>query len=390
MIKRKINFQVPIDTDHREYTVTQNCYLIAAKKPCSGCTQVNVQEPEAGLIYEKGLKINADFIKMIAQKQVNEGINLLTYMGGEPLTIQGFEEVIRWTSQHSILTGLIYSSCSYFFKANGELSNKFYEYEEAGLFDKNYFLASVDYLIISPDKIKLINDSSAFKAYWGLKLIKELVRRGNKDAAIHLTLRKNNLKEVISLYKWAKENGVKFSLCPLVYKPYISRGMNDKFYDSRLREEDKPQLKEVVDFLIDEETYRINNNKDRIIIPSSSFLRLMSNFGIENILSCANERGGKQPNTQDVHPNGEKRWCLAQNKKSDGEKCFGCHYIGIDRGKSDYWHFEQLAGKLKVGDLRWLNYHVWKKDPKFDKTRRNIAFKIIDNKGGLKPLSEIN
>lgn len=389
LVKRKVNFSVPTNTDHREYTVTNNCYLISAGKPCFGCTQVNVQEPEAGLIYDKVLKMNVDFIKTVAQKQVDDGINLLTYMGGEPLTIQGFEEVIRWTTDHPVLNCLVYSSCSYFFDSEGRLSKKFDDYEKAGLFDQNYFLASVDHLVLSKRKINSKNGSSAFKSYWGLKMTAELSEKGYHEVAIHQTLRNDNLDEVLKLYQWAKDHGVKFSLCPLIYKPYISRGKDLSFYDSRLRKEHKPKLREIISYLIKEETYRLNNKKERQIIPSSAFLRLIPEFGLDNVLNCITHRKGKKPNTQDVHPSGEGRWCIAQNTKNDGKTCLGCHYIGIDRGRSDYWNFEHLAGSLKSGDLRWLNYHVWKKDPRFDRSRRNIAFRVMDEKGNLKPLSEI-
>lgn len=388
---REVNWPVPIATDHREYTVTEKCYLIESGNPCFGCTVVNVQKAEAGVIYEGGLRMNVNFVTEVAQQQADEGINLLTYMGGEPLTIRGFEEVIRWTSNHPTLTALVYSSSAYFFKAYGELSRRFFSYEKAGLFgQKNYFLSSVDRLIPTKDEIPPDDDASAFKSYWGLKLATKLARRGYHDTAIHQTLRTDNLNQTLKLYSWAKDHGVKFSLCPIVWKPYTSRGITEEFYSRHLHESDKPQLREIVAHLIEEETGRIRRGEARQIIPSSAFLRLIPEFGPDNILSCREHREGKQPNTQDIHPSREERWCIAQNTEADGQVCQGCHYVGIDRGKSDYWHFEHLAGPLKPGDLRWLNYHVWTKDPHFDPSRRNIAFEVVDNNGGLKPLPALS
>lgn len=371
--KRRINFKVPTATDHREYTVTERCYFIEAGNPCPGCTMVKVQRPEKEVFGKDGKKMNVKFVKSIAQKQVNEGINLLTYMGGDPLTYDEFAKVVHWTTDHPTLIGLVYSPSIYFIKGDG-FSKRFYLFEKAGLFTPNYFLCSVDKLIFKRKQLK--SGSSDIKSFLGLKLAKKLVDSGYEDIAIHQTIREDSIDFTLDLYKWAVKNNVLFSFCPMVWKPYM-RGPKadpDKFFKLRLKEKHTLQLQEIIDYLIKEETKRLRKGMKRSLIPSSAFLRLMPKFGPNNFLNCKNYRKKLRPNGHDVHPNGEHRWCIAQNLKKDCMKCGGCYYIGIDRGKSDYWHFEELAGPFKKGDLRWLNYHVWKKDPNFDPTRENIVF----------------
>lgn len=377
MNNRKVNFQVPTATDHREYTVTARCYYIDSGKPCPGCTMVQVQSPEKEVFGDDGKKMNIDFVKKVIQQQLAEGINLITYMGGDPLTFNEFSQVVKWTTDHPILTGLTYSPCLYFLKGE-DFSEKFYLFEEAGLFSPNYFLASVDKLILNKTEIQ--GGSSDFKSYFGLKFIKKLVQRGYQDVAIHQTVRADNINQILSLCHWARENGALFSLCPMVWKPYMS-GKNvdpdkDDFFKLRLKSEHQGKLQEIISYLVESETKRLKQGQKRSLVPSSAFLRLMPKYGPNNLLSCRLHRKGLRPNGHDVHPTGEHRWCIAQNKKTDGLNCKGCFYIGIDRGKSDYWQFEELAGNLKKGDLRWLNYHVWKKDPKFDPTRQNIIFEV--------------
>ena len=373
---RRINWLVPTRTRHREYTVTDMCYFIQAGTPCSGCTMTKVQKPEPGVMSKDKYRINVAFVTAVAQKQVDQGINLLTYMGGDPLTFKDFNQVIRWTVDHSILNGLIYSSSSYYFKSVGSLSNKFFEHEEAGLFSHQfgYFKTSVDWLILNKKDIVAPNHplrSEKFKSFYGRKLAEILTKKGYQ-VAIHQTLRRYNLDQIIPLYQWAKERGIRFSMCPLVWLPYTSRGEPEAFFSSHLSSEDEFELKKIVDYLIFDTVNRLRKGEKRIYIPSSAFTRLLPKFGPMNRLSCQKYRKMIQPNGQDIHPNGQERWCIAQNTQKDGQRCGGCFYIGIDRD-GDYWNFEHLAG-LKKGDIRWLNADVWIKDPEYNPSGRNLFF----------------
>ena len=118
--------------------------------------------------------------------------------------------------------------------------------------------------------------------------------------------------------------------------------------------------------------YLMAKGKKRIYVPSSAFTRLMPIFGPTNGLSCRVHQQGRQPNGQDIHPNGQERWCIAQNTYKDGMRCKGCFYIGIDRN-GDFWNFENLA-RLRSDDIRWLNADVWMKDPDYDPTGKNLFF----------------
>jgi len=385
MNKGALNWPVETETLHCEFTVTERCYLIDALTPCSGCTLVSVQSPEPSIITNNKVplyaanryKIDVDFVTGIAQREIDErGINLITYMGGEPLTIRGFEKVIRWTADHPVLTGLIYSSSAYYLNQSGKPNRKFLEHEAAGLFSNNfgYFKASVDWLILHKSDIPAKDQplhGESFKSHHGLKLAETIKNRGYQPA-IHQTIRKNNISNIIPLYEWAKERGIKYSLCAMVYKPYLSRGESEDFYSDHLTSEHRTSLQEIINYLITDTIDRFEKGLRRLFIPSSAFTRLLPKAGAQNSISCWNHRKGIQPNTYDIHPNGQRRWCIAQNTAEDGQKCNGCAYIGIDRGASDWYHFEELEQALQPDDVRWLNADVWIKDPAYDKSGQSL------------------
>lgn len=166
----------------------------------------------------------------------------------------------------------------------------------------------------------------------------------------------------------------------MVWVPYVSNGKSEAFYRSRLKPEHEGQLQNIVDYLMQDTLDRFEKGEKRILVNSSAFMRLLPQYGPMNSLSCRIHREGKRPNGQDIHSNGQERWCIAQNTEEDGHRCGGCFYIGIDRD-GDYWNFEHLTG-LAQDDIRFLNADVWKKNPNYDPTGRNLFF---DHQG--KPLS---
>lgn len=372
------------NTRHREYTVTDMCYLIEANTPCSGCTLVGVQRSDSGVIVdfshpaeaEERYQINVPFVLATIDGQVDEGINVLTLMGGEPLTIRGFDEVIRHVAEHPTLNGLIYSSSAYYFKPDGTPNRKLLEHEAAGLFSPEfgYFKASVDMLIEHPDQLPPPGDplrGDAFKSYHGLRLANYLAGKGY-EVAIHQTLKDYTLNHTLPLYNRAKDHGIRFSLCPMVYQPYVSNGKLKAFYRNHLTTDHEPQLQEIVDHIVADTVDRFTRGEKRLYVPSSAFTRLIPKYGATNALSCREHRMGIRPNGHDIHPNGQERWCIAQNTEQDGKRCGGCFYIGIDRD-GDYWNFEYLAD-IQAEDIRWLNDDVWKKDPEYDPTGANLFF----------------
>lgn len=383
-ITPELFWSVPGNTRHREYTVTDMCYLIEAQTPCSGCTLVGVQSPDKGVIVDFRLpseaderyRINVPFALSTIDGQVDQGINLLTLMGGEPLTIRGFDEVIRYVATHPRLNGLIYSSSAYYFKPDGTPNRKLDEHEEAGLFtpEFGYFKASVDLKINDVKKLPPVGHplrGDAFKSLHGLRLAELLVSRGH-EVAIHQTLKDYTIDHTLDLYEWSKDRGIRFSMCPMVYGPYVSNGKPEAFYSHHLTADHKSQLKEVVDYIISDTASRFKRGEKRLYVPSSAFTRLIPNYGATNTLSCRVHRNGIRPNGHDIHPNGQERWCIAQNTPEDGLNCSGCFYIGIDRD-GDYWNFEHLA-ELGEKDIRWLNADVWRKDLDYDQTGTNLFF----------------
>ena len=391
-LRREIHWPVPTRTRHHEYTVTDMCYLIEAKTPCSGCTLIGVQAPDKGVIVDFSLPVaaedryrtNTPFITNVLEGEVRQNTNLITLMGGEPLTVKGFDQVVRWIAQHDTLNGLIYTSSAYFFKPSGEPNRQYHLYEDAGLFSPEfgYVKASVDMLIrdereLPPKEHPLRGEM--FKSLYGLKLAELAAGRGH-SIAIHQTMKDTTIDQTIPLYEWAKKRGIRFYMCPMIWAPYVSRGRPETFYARHLTDDHRAKLKDITDYLIADTVDRHEKGKQRIFVPSSAFTRLIPEYGPMNTLNCRVHRQGKQPNTHDIHPNGQERWCIAQNTAEDGQNCAGCHYIGIDRGESDYWNFEDLA-RLKPGDVRFLNADVWVKNPNYDSTGRDLFFDV-----GGKPL----
>jgi MoaA/NifB/PqqE/SkfB family radical SAM enzyme len=385
---RQLSWPIPGNTRHREYTVTDKCYLIEAQNACSGCTMVNVQEAEKGVVVdfslpradEARMRVNVDFVTGIAQREVDGGTNVLTLMGGDPLTIKDFDRVISWVTKHPVLNAKIYSSSAYYHKPDGSLNAKFFDHERAGLFSPEfgYFTVSVDSLVTDPKDLPPSGHprrGELFKSYHGLLLAEQLVARGH-EVNIHQTLKEHTLEDTLKLYEWAKARGIKFSICPMVWVPYVSNGKSEAPFQSHLRPEHEEKLQKIVDYLLKDTIDRYKRRDKRIVVNSSAFLRLLPKYGPMNSISCRIHREGKRPNGQDIHPNGTERWCIAQNTEADGHRCGGCFYIGIDRD-GDYWNFEHLAG-LKEGDIRFTNSDVWIKDPKYDPTGNNLFF----TKGG--------
>lgn len=363
---------MPPATNHMEFTITDQCGLITAGRPCPGCTAVNVQDRG-----KREPQMDTKRIIEVIERYGQRGVNFFTLMGGEPLTVKGIHEVIKYISDSSQIDALVYTSSYGLIDEKSNFTDAFLKLKKAGLL-KLYLLASVDKLILRYSDIPK-NDSSAFKSFFGLKLIETLAKEGYKDIGIHQTLRSDSLRYAFSLYHWAKRRGVLYSCCPLVWRPYVSRRRNRiplRNFSNRLTKKDKPKLKKFIDFLIKTETERLKKGLERTVIPSSAFLRLMPEFGVENLLSCKKHRKMIRPyQGRDITPDGKERWCAAQDTYQDALFCQGCFYICLDRGTpGEYWNFEYLAGSLGEDEIRWQNYIVCRKVSNFDDTRKNLIF----------------
>lgn len=390
---RKINYVDPYSwTDHCEVTVTLSCGLIAAGKSCPGCTAVNPQSANEAMVVAdaKGLpRLNLSRLIEVREALKKKGINFITDMGGEPLTIRGYEEAVAQMAEDSVLDGLVYSSSIYFLKPDGSPTKLFEKYERAGLWSgAMYFLSSVDHLV--EDRESSGADGSRLKSYYGLKLMEYLVTHGynrTQSLGIHATIRKSNLDQIIPLYRKAEELGIWFSFCDLVHRPYTSRRKNpvaEDFYQDRLGNTDTSQLEGIIGLIIEEESKRLRLGQKRQTIPSSAFARMAIHYGPENLLNCQEHRQGALPNTFDVHPSGQQRACIAQDTIEDVGHCQGCAYISLDRGHSDYTPFETTLFGAKPGDLVWRNAVVNRKNQFYVMNRKNLVFGV-DRNGLIAP-----
>lgn len=393
---RRLNFPDPHSwTDHAEITNTNNCYLIAAEEWCEGCTAVNPQNPEEAMTYQgsdRMPRIDVDKVIEAHEAMKRIGINLVTDMGGENLTIPGYEDVVTSIGNDPIFDGLVYSSSMYFLKPDGTPNKIFAKYENVGLFSGGmYLLSSVDRLLTSKDQIPSNADGSYPKALAGLQLMDYLVNHGFNTydtLGIHMVIRRTNIDQIRPLYEWASERGLWFSYCDLVYGPYTSRRKNpvpESFYADRLRKEDVPRLQEIFGEIVEEESQRLRQGKSVRTIPSSAFARMSMTLGPENGLNCRIHRAERLPNTFDIHPSGQIRACIAQNTVEDVEHCSGCAYISIDRGHSDYVPFETSLFGAMPGDVVWRNAIVNRKHSAFRQDRKNLAF-TVEADGTIAPL----
>lgn len=343
------------------------------------------QKPDPAIIINRDLAIddedrylvNSDYVREILGQISNVGHNLVTLMGGEPLTVKGFSKVVSWITNHPTLNGLIYSSSAYFLNGKGEPNRKLHEFDEAGLFSREfgYFKSSVDMLILDERELPPPHHpmrGDAYKSYKGLQLVEHLASQGKK-VGIHQTLKTYTLQDAFKLYNWARERNVIYTCAPMNWVPYVSRGESELFYSERLTEEHEGQLKEFTDYVYEDTIQRAKRGLPRICHDSSSFLRLMPKFGPNNSLSCRDHRNGIRPNGHDIHPNGQARWCIAQNSAEDGHKCNGCFYKGIDRD-GDFENFAHLAG-VQPSDISFSNGDVAVKHPNYNPTGANLFYR---------------
>ena len=105
----------------------------------------------------------------------------------------------------------------------------------------------------------------------------------------------------------------------MIWAPYVSRGRPETFYARHLTDDHRAKLKDITDYLIADTVDRHEKGKQRIFVPSSAFTRLIPEYGPMNTLNCRVHRQGKQPNTHDIHPNGQERWCIAQIRLRTGK-----------------------------------------------------------------------
>lgn len=381
-------------TDHVEMTITLACWLIQVGKGCPRCTAEMVQmQGESMLIRDESGLLKMDSEMVIAAHEVlkHMGINMITGMGGAPITISGYEDVVTSVGQDPTLEGLVYTASIPLLTPEMEPNRKFGKYEKAGLFDGAMYLnASVDHLVLSEADIPHGADVSYHKARAGLILMERLVRDGHETSkvGIHMVLRDDTIDDIIPLYEWAQEKGIWFGLCHTVFRPYLLRAIGTDNGEGKpsVSQENIPRLNAIIARLIEEESARIIKKEPRVLVPSSAFLRMsMSEHGNENTYSCREHRNGTPPNVFDVHPNGTLRACIAQDTMTEVNDCGGCSYIALDRGSTDFAPFDQ------PGDIAWRNAYVNTKLPPFrdgnGKCRNNLSF-VINETGEAIPLHQ--
>jgi len=358
---------------HIEYTVTLACSEYDSGHPCPGCVlpkkreEALTKDPRFGKRKIK-YEINPDFIIKILRELNKEGYRVVTLMGGEPLAMRRFNEVITWISR-SRLTAAIYVGLPKLFLTDDKKLNDFYElYREAGLFDKNlfgYLKFSTNSLLLKKKEIPQSSGpqhTSAVKTYYGLRVAELLAEKGTPPT-IHQTITKDNIDQTLPLYYWAKERGIGFSCSPMVWAwrspQYATIKALKKSFPGRLTEKQRPQLEKISQILLGEAIDQITQGEKRLIIPSSAFLRLLPHYGINNNISCFPisennlHRNGQQPEIQDIYPDGTRRYCIAQDNEKQAKKCLGCFgSAGVDRSNG-YYNFETL--RIKPNDFCFLN-----------------------------------
>jgi len=384
MVVNKNNFGSSSFDPHIEYTVTLACPEYDGGNPCPGCFLPKMHEAALAKdprfqCEEKGYEVDPNFIIGNLEKIISEGYRVVTLMGGEPLAMKRFNEVIEWISNSKITAALYVGLPQLFLDEKEKLNDRFLLYKEAGLFDPNQFgwlKFSVNKLLFDKKSIpkeRCPERTSSMKSYYGLKVAEQLADLG-LTCCIHQTMTAENIDETLKLYAWARERGIRFSFSPLVWgwrsPNHKSQAELEKQYPFRIKKEYKKKLEEISSRLFNDAVDDFKKNNPRLVVPSSALLRLLPIYGYDNNISCfpgkdksGLHRNGLRPDIQDIYPDGTRRYCIAQDTEDQAKKCIGCFgSAGVDRSNCFYEFESQVCSEKEP---RFLNGDYWMKADRF-------------------------
>ncbi|MFA6973822.1 MAG: hypothetical protein WC238_03755 [Parcubacteria group bacterium] len=364
---------------HIEYTVTLACPEYDAGNPCPGCFLPKMHEAALAKdprfqCEESGYEVDPNFIIGNLEKIISEGYKIVTLMGGEPLAMGKFNEVVDWISNSKITAALYVGLPQLFLDNKEKLNDRFLLYKEAGLFDPNRFgwlKFSVNKLLLNKESIPVKRSperTSAMKSYYGLRVAEQLAKLG-LTCCIHQTMTAENIDETLKLYDWARKRGIRFSFSPLVWGWRSPKHKNqaelEKQYPFRIKKEHKKKLEKISARLLGDAVDDFAKNKSRLVVPSSALLHLLPIYGYDNDISCfprkdnsGLHRNGVRPDIQDIYPNGKRRYCIAQDTEDQAKKCIGCFgSAGVDRSNC-FYEFESIYFGQ---ESRFLNGDCWLK-----------------------------
>lgn len=254
------------------------------------------------------------------------GIKQVIILGGEPTLKPGFEGLINYISKKNIDIAV---------STNGVVSPLLLrKLLDAGM--KN-IIVSIDGIYESPPGKPEKCGYSAFKSYYGLKLLKDLRSKGHQGfLGANVVVSKETLPELLHTYEVLSSNGIWINLCPVQWLKY---GPKEKC-PSRLEEADRKEMNRIMGILIEQKRSEGNNNSS-FISNSIAYLENFSDLAIYQNYKCCS------PEILTVLEDGNIWYCIGQ----EGEIGKGSKFniTTFDKNKAE--EFYKMWPKDKIGSV---------------------------------------
>ena len=218
------------------------------------------------------------------------GIRFVNIAGGEPTIVKGLGTLIGHLNHET--------SMKYSLVSNSIFNDrKLEELVDAGL---KTFVASVDVMEDGVIDLDVLRKSNA-----GLKMLKKLQARGVPELCGNIVINGLNINNVMSVVHYLNDNGFWTSICPIVW------GKGDKWEEPekadesyRLTEAHKNKLEEIANELL------LMKEKGGLILPTESYIKNMTTFGIGCNWKCYTEKNSPNPPRLFIDADGSIMSCI--------------------------------------------------------------------------------
>lgn len=220
----------------------------------------------------------------------NLGIRFVNIAGGEPTILKGLGTMIGHLNNHTSMRYSVVSNSIFNDRKLDELVN-------AGL--KTY-VASVDVIEEEANDLGILRKSDA-----GLKMLKKLQARGVPELCGNIVINGRNINNVMTVVRYLDDNGFWTSICPIVWGKGDNWGDVEKADESyRLTEAHKDTLEEIADELL------LMKERGSLILPTESYIRNMTSFGIACNWKCFMEKKSPNPPRLFIDADGSIMSCI--------------------------------------------------------------------------------
>ncbi len=218
------------------------------------------------------------------------GIRFVNIAGGEPTILKGLGNMIRHLNDK---TGMRYSLVS-----NSVFNRrKLDELVDAGL---KTFVASVDVLESDTPDLGNLRKSSA-----GLQMLEKLQARGVPELCGNIVINGRNIHNVMDVVHYLNDHGFWTSICPIVWGKGDQWDEVEKADESyRLTEVHREKLEEIAEELL------TMKKQGALILPTESYIRNMTTYGIGCDWKCYKEKKSPYPPRLFIDADGSIMSCI--------------------------------------------------------------------------------